>query len=142
MRKDPLQLVKMLADISELEKSQYVATSMMQLSAEKQRLALLEQYLEEYCQGAAPDTVVDIGKLTSSRGFIDALTKAVVEQSDQVARLSQQFEQRLDTWRAAKAKSTAVDNFASRKQQTRMLEESRREQSSLDEAGRWNQCSR
>jgi flagellar FliJ protein len=141
--KDPLDLVQMLAEAAELEKSQQVAVSMRSLNTEQQRLAMLERYLEEYRGGAAAaGSSSDINALKTKRNFLEALDKAVQDQGAQVSRLRAQFEQQLDVWRAAKAKANAVEQFAGRKSAKKALEEARREQTRLDESGRWSQTPR
>jgi flagellar export protein FliJ len=141
--KDPLDLVQMLAEAAELEKSQQVAASMRSLGAEERRLALLERYLEEYRGAAVPaGTASDIATLQSRRHFLEALRKAVQEQGAQVSRLRAQFEQQLDFWRTAKAKANAVEQFAGRRSAKKQLEETRREQAQIDESGRWSHSTR
>ena len=79
--KDPLELVQMLADVAELKKSQQVAASMVNLSAEAERLTLLEQYLGEYLeQSNKQKGELDIALMKSRHEFIDALTKAIGNQ--------------------------------------------------------------
>lgn len=141
--KDPLDLVQMLAEAAELEKSQHVAASMRSLSAEERRLELLERYLEEYRGAALPTGMAsDIATLQSRRHFLEALRKAVLDQGAQVSRLRAQFERELDVWRTAKAKANAVEQFAGRKSAKKQLEEARREQTQIDESGRWSHSSR
>lgn len=137
MRKDPLKLVKMLADIAELEKSQHVASSLMRLSAEKQRLALLEQYLAEYQNNIEPGASVDVERVRSTQGFVQALTKAVDEQGEAVDRIVGEYQRGLDGWRAAKAHAKTVDEFDGRRVQQETIERTRREQHGLDESTRW-----
>ena len=137
-RKDPLSIVKQLADIAELEKSQQVAASIATLSAEEQRLAVLERYLAEYRGGQVAEETLAVDVLRSRQDFIAALDDAVRTQSHQVKQLRAQFEQRLTLWRDAKAKVSAVERFAGRREAERDRARARAEQTALDESGRWS----
>lgn len=141
-RKDPLAVVKQLADMSELEKSQQVAASIASLSAEEQRLAVLERYLAEYQVGDPRKALLGIGDLKSRHDFIAALSSAVRTQSDQVRQLRAQFEHKLTLWRDAKAKASAVDRFAGRREHERDRAQAKAEQTALDESTRWNRQNR
>jgi len=141
--RDPLDLVQKLAAAAEIEKSQQVAASMRSLSAQERRLAMLEQYLDEYSAGAAPTVgVADVTALQARGHFLAALRKAVDDQGAEVRRLRAQFEVQVDVWRNAKAKVSAVEQFAGRRQARQQLEEARREQAQIDESGRWSHPSR
>ena len=137
-RKDPLSIVKQLADITELEKSQQVALSIATLSAEEQRLAVLERYLAEYRGGEISEAALAIDLLRSRHDFIAALDAAVRTQSEQVEQLRAQFERKLTSWRDAKAKVGAVDRFAGRREAERERVRARAEQAQLDDTGRWS----
>ena len=137
-RKDPLNVVQRLADMAELRKSQQVAVSIASLSAEERRLAVLERYLAEYQEAGAKDRQLAIGALRTRSDFIAALSQAVRTQSEQVRQLRLQFEQRLTLWREAKAKASAVERFADRRESQRKQETARAEQTALDDSGRWS----
>ena len=136
-RKDPLSIVKQLADIAELKKSQQVAASIVVLSEEEQRLAVLERYLEEYRIDASEQTLLGITALKSRRDFLAALDAAVREQGAQVTRLRAQLERKLHSWRGAKAKANAVGRFTDRREDQLQRARARAEQAVLDDSGRW-----
>jgi flagellar export protein FliJ len=141
--RDPLDIVQKLAAATELEKSQLVAASMRSLSAQERRLAMLEQYLEEYSARATPVTgTADIAALQARGHFLAALRKAVQDQGAEVRRLRVQFEAQVDVWRSAKAKVSAVEQFTGRREARRQIDEARREQAQIDESGRWSHLQR
>lgn len=137
-RKDPLTIVQRLADMAEVRKSQQVAASIASLSAEEERLAVLERYLAEYQAAGAKDRQLAIAALRSRSDFITALSQAVRTQSEQVRRLRVQFEHRLTLWREAKAKASAVERFAGRRESQRKRATAKAEQTALDDSGRWS----
>lgn len=135
MRRDPLNIVQMLAEIAELEKSRAVADSLVKLSAERERLALLEQYLDEYAANRENESV-DIEKLKSRSSFLSALTQAIGDQSSSIDQINTILEQRIETWREARANSKAVSRLTERRTQTRVRLQERREQAEIDSTPR------
>lgn len=135
MRRDPLNIVQMLAEIAELEKSRAVADSLVKLSAERERLALLEQYLDEYAASRENESV-DIEKLKSRSSFLSALTQAIGDQSSSIDQINTILEQRIETWREARANSKAVSRLTERRTQTRVRLQERREQAEIDSTPR------
>lgn len=138
MRKDPLDVVRMLAEIAELEKSRDVADSLVRLSAERERLALLEQYLQEYA-GSTADEALDIEKLRNRRSFLNALAKAIGDQGASIDQINSVLEQRIANWREARASSKAVSRLASKRARTRRNAEERRQQLEADASGQRTQ---
>ena len=138
MKKEPLDAVKMLAEIAELEKSRDVADSIVNLTAARERLALLEEYLNEYANSARSGST-DIERLRSQRTFIGALAQAIGDQSASIAQTSAVLEQRIETWRTARANSTAVGKLTEKRAAVRRQREEKLEQAELDAAGQRRQ---
>jgi flagellar export protein FliJ len=134
MRKDPLNAVKMLAEISELAKSRDVADSMLDLSAARERLALLEEYLSEYAQISDSGTT-DIERLKSQRTFLGALAQAIGDQNASVEQTYALLEKRIEHWREARASSKAVDRLTEKRAIVQRQREENLEQIELDAAG-------
>lgn len=134
MRKDPLNAVKMLAEIAELEKSREVADSIVNLSAARERLDMLEAYLVEYA--ARPGAgATDIERLKSQRAFLSALAQAIGDQSASVEQTYALLEKRIETWRAARAGTKAVNRLTEKRVQAQRRRDDLQEQSELDAAG-------
>jgi flagellar export protein FliJ len=134
MRKDPLDIVQMLAEISELEKSREVADSLVRLSAERERLALLEQYLSEYSDGPENEAL-DIEKLRSKRTFLTALAQAIGDQSASIDQINAVLGRRIETWREARANKKAVGRLTTKRAHAQALAEERYQQAEADAAG-------
>ena len=136
--KDPLKLVQTLADAAEFENSQKVAASVAHLSAEAQRLAVLEQYLSEYRDRRTDNGgTLDVAYMTRQHEFVAALTRAISDQDRRVTDLREQFESTLGLWRDAKSKVSALKQYTGRIDDRERLRSERKEQSTLDDiAGR------
>ena len=134
MKKEPLDAVKMLAEIAELEKSRDVADSILKLTAARERLALLEEYLEEYADSARSGST-DIERLISQRTFIGAQAQAIGDQGATIAQSNAVLEQRIETWRTARANSTAVSKLTEKRADVQRRREEKLEQAELDAAG-------
>ena len=131
MKKDPLKIVELLAEVAELEKSRQVADSLVRLSAERERLALLEQYLSEYGYEAAAE-VTDIESLNAKRGFLNALAQAIGDQSASVDQLNSTLERHIETWRNARANTAAVGKLTGRRSVEHARKRERAEQHELE----------
>ncbi|MGD8341724.1 MAG: flagellar export protein FliJ [Gammaproteobacteria bacterium] len=132
--RNPLDMARMLADIAEFEKSKTVAAAMLNLSAEEERLATLERYLEEYRNSSGPGTGgISVGLLRSRHEFIETLAQAVEDQSYRVESLRDRIAQDVSDWRDAKAKVGALDKFLERRLEKEKERRNRREQARLDE---------
>lgn len=138
MKKEPLDAVKMLAEIAELEKSREVADSILHLTASRERLALLEEYLNEYSD-AASNGSTDIERLRSQRTFIGALAQAIGDQGATIAQNSAVLEQRIETWRTARANSSAVGKLTEKRAKVKRERMEKLEQAELDAAGQRRQ---
>ena len=134
MKKDPLQAVKMLAEMSEQKKSRAVADSITNLSAARERLALLEQYLSEY-SGVKADGSTDIERLKSQQSFLGALAQAIGDQNTSVEQSYVLLEARIEHWRAARANSKAVNQLTEKRAEVRRKKVDQQEQIELDAAG-------
>ena len=135
MKKEPLDTVKMLAELKELEKSRDVADSIVNLSTARERLALLEAYLDEYAAPSNSEST-DIERVKSKHSFLGALAQAIGDQSDSVEQTYAVLEKRIANWRTARANSQAVDRLTDKRAQVRLRQEENREQTELDAAGR------
>lgn len=135
MNKDPLSVVKMLADIAELEKSREVANSIVRLSAERERLALLEQYLDEYGPGAS-GLATDIESLRTRRNFLYSLAAAIGDQSASIEQTQAILLRHIETWRSARANARAVNKLTERRSAEKARSRDRIEQNDLDAAVR------
>ena len=125
MQKDPLNIVQFLAEIAELEKSREVADSLVKLSAQRERLALLEQYLSDY-SGFRQDEAVDIESLRTRRGFLSALAEAIGDQNATLEQASAALDRHIETWRTARANSQALGKLTDKRARVRaQVEESR-----------------
>jgi len=138
MKKEPLDAVKMLAEITELEKSRDVADSILHLSAARERLAVLEEYLDEYANAASSGST-DIERLRSQRTFIGALAQAIGDQGATIAQNNAVLEQRIETWRTARANKSAVSKLTEKRTQVKRQREEKAEQAELDAAGQRRQ---
>jgi flagellar export protein FliJ len=134
MRKDPLDAVKMLAEISELKKSREVADSIVNLSAARERLVLLQTYLDEYAARSG-DGATDIERLKSQQTFLSALAQAIGDQSASIEQTHAVLERRIELWRTARANTQAVSRLTEKRAQARRQRDESREQSELDAAG-------
>jgi flagellar export protein FliJ len=124
----------MLAEMSELEKSRDVADSIMNLSAARERLALLEQYLNEYSESKS-DGSTDIEQLKSKQSFLGALAQAIGDQNVSVEQSYAMLEARIEHWRTARANTKAVNQLTEKRSEARRRADDAREQTELDAAG-------
>ncbi|MEZ5563345.1 MAG: flagellar export protein FliJ [Gammaproteobacteria bacterium] len=131
-RRNRMQILQKLAEHSEAEASRRLAERLRLLDADEKRLEQIRSYLADY-SGNKPDSAMTIGTLRSNRGFMERLRNAVDEQRGTVETQRHQAEQHAAQWRAARARSLALERLAERIDQREQQRRDHLEQLRLDE---------
>jgi flagellar FliJ protein len=131
-KRNRMQVLQKLAEHTEAEASRRLAERLKLLGADEKRLEQIRSYLADY-SGSPRNTAMTIGALRSNRGFIERLRNAVDEQRGTVETQRHQAEQQAAQWRAARARSLALEQLADRIEQRERQRRDRLEQLRLDE---------
>ena len=131
-RRNRMQVLQKLAEHTEAEASRRLAERLKLLSADEKRLEQIRSYLADY-SGSTQNTAMTIGALRSNRGFMERLRDAVDEQRGTVETQRHQADQHAAQWRAARARSLALEQLADRIEQRERQRRDRLEQLRLDE---------
>ena len=133
-RRNRMQVLQKLAEHTEAEASRRLAERLKLLDADEKRLEQIRSYLADYSggsQGSSP--AMTISALRSNRGFMERLRNAVDEQRGNVEIQRHQAEQHAAQWRAARARSLALERLGERIEQRERERRDRLEQLRLDE---------
>jgi flagellar FliJ protein len=131
-KRNRMQILQKLAEHTEAEASRRLAERLKLLGADEKRLEQIRSYLADY-SGSTRNTAMTIGALRSNRGFVERLRNAVDEQRGTVETQRHQAEQQAAQWRAARARSLALEQLADRIEQRERQRRDRLEQLRLDE---------
>ena len=131
-RRNRMQVLQKLAEHTEAEASRRLAERLKLLSADEKRLEQIRGYLADY-SGSNQNCAMTIGALRSNRGFMERLRNAVDEQRGTVETQRHQAEQHAAQWRAARARSLALERLADRIEEREQQRRDRLEQLRLDE---------
>ena len=132
-----LKSMQTLAKSAEAVTSREVANSRAALEQEKQRLAQLQGYLEEY-RGllSNPVKAIQVNMIRTRRDFVERLSAGIEHQKRLIAGLEQQLEQHINRWRSARSQSLALQRFGENQQEREDNRQARQQQRVLDEVGR------
>jgi flagellar FliJ protein len=131
-RRNRMQILQKLAGHTEAEASRRLAERLKLLDADEKRLEQIRGYLADY-SGNIQNTATTISALRSNRGFMERLRNAVDEQRGAVEMQRHQAEQHAAQWRAARARSLALERLGERIEQREQQRRDRIEQARLDE---------
>ena len=133
-RRNRMQVLQKLAAHTEAEASRRLAERLKLLDADEKRLEQIRSYLADYSGGSHGDSpAMTISALRSNRGFMERLRTAVDEQRGNVETQRHQAEQHAAQWRAARARSLALERLGERIEQREQERRDRLEQLRLDE---------
>jgi len=135
--KRQLQSLESLAQSKENRWQRHVSIQFRALQAEEQRLAQLNQYVNEY-QLADSETGTSQSMLTlrTQRQFVNRLHHAVQQQQQTVINKRSAANRDADFWREARSKRLAIQKYADKQEQVEYKLKARRTQKFLDEVGR------
>ncbi len=133
-RRNRMQVLQKLAEHTEAEASRRLAERLKLLNAEERRLEQIRNYLADYSGNSQPNPpAMTISALRSNRGFMERLRNAADEQRGNVETQRHQAEQHAAQWRAARARSLALERLGDRIEQREQQRQDRLEQLRLDE---------
>ena len=133
-RRNRMQVLQKLAEHTEAEASRRLAERLKLLDADEKRLEQIRSYLADYSGSSQGNSsAMTISALRSNRGFMARLRDAVDEQRGNVETQRHQAEQHAAQWRAAHARSLALERLGERIEQRERQRRDRLEQLRLDE---------
>ncbi|GAB2533084.1 flagellar export protein FliJ [Rhodanobacter koreensis] len=117
---------------------QHTQDALVRLAEQQQRLAKVEQQLDElrrYRQeyAAAGDGALSVGALLNRQKFVERIDQAIAQQVVEAARAQRQFEQVRGRWHQAHARESALGSVVERYREQERQAEDRREQADSDE---------
>lgn len=133
-RRNRMQVLQKLAEHTEAEASRRLAERLKLLDGDEKRLEQIRSYLADYSGGSQGNSpAMTSSTLRSNRGFMERLRNAVDEQRGNVEIQRHQAEQHAAQWRAARARSLALERLGERIEQRERERRDRLEQLRLDE---------
>ena len=133
-RRNRMQVLHKLAEHTEAEASRRLAERLKLLDADEKRLEQIRSYLADYSGSSQGNSsAMTISALRSNRGFMARLRDAVDEQRGNVETQRHQAEQHAAQWRAARARSLALERLGERIAERERQRRDRLEQLRLDE---------
>lgn len=133
-RRNRMQVLQKLAEHTEAEASRRLAERLRLLDADEKRLEQIRSYLADYSGSSQGNSsAMTISALRSNRGFMARLRDAVDEQRGNVETQRHQAEQHAAQWRAAPARSLALERLGERMAERKRQRRDRLEQLRLDE---------
>lgn len=133
-RRNRMQVLQKLASHTEAEASRRLADRLKLLDADEKRLEQIRGYLADYSGSSQSNpSGITVSALRSNRGFMQRLRNAVDEQRGNVETQRHQAEQHAAQWRAARARSLALEKLGERIEEREQQRRDRVEQARLDE---------
>jgi flagellar FliJ protein len=132
---DRFKPIQKIALHKERKAAAALGESLKQREEAQQRLAELQQYLDEYLErfGRAAQNGLSSHQILEYQVFISKLETAIAEQKKVVTLSEQGCDSSKADWRGRYSKSKAMDNAVGRMQERERNEDERKEQSETDD---------